>query len=387
MKRILLALFTSFNLVNAETFEEILEKSINNDLIKSKYYEVMSYEGDIIKAKALPNPEGYISFERLTGNNTSGNLTEFHILQPLRLYGQRKYQTNQAEKEFQHQKLNFEAFKNTYTGNLYTLFYEALYNKYLYEIAQEEMKTSKQILDFIKKTYQLGETTKLDLLRGEKDYKFTEVKLNLSKTKYEESVKRLSGFVGFDIKDVEGDINQIRQIKDKDLTTLPQIAAINSKMESLENAYKFQKALAKPQIGVGFITREQTTGKYSAGLMLTFSIPVFYKNLGEIVNIQNQKASFEKLHNYQLENIKKTTATIKESYNILKSQLEEIDNKVLPDMKAQLSLAEKSYKLRELTLFEYLTIKSQYYELLRYRADLLMQIHKLYGEYVAIVGE
>jgi outer membrane protein TolC len=347
----------------------------------------MSYEGDIIKAKALPNPEGYISFERLIGNNTSGNLSEFHILQPLRLYGQRKYQTNQAEKEFQHQKLNFEAFKNTYTGNLYTLFYEALYNKYLYEIAQEEMKTSKQILDFIKKTYQLGETTKLDLLRGEKDYKFTEVKLNLSKTKYEESVKRLSAFVGFNVKEVEGDINQVRQIKDKDLTTLPQITAINSKIESLENSYKFQKALAKPQISVGFITREQATGKYSAGLMLTFSIPVFYKNLGEIVNIQNQKASFEKLHNYQLENIKQTTAAIKESYNILKSQLEEIDNKVSPDMKAQLSLAEKSYKLRELTLFEYLTIKSQYYELLRYRAELLMQIHKLYGEYIAIVGE
>jgi len=306
MKRILLILFTSFNMVNAETFEEILEKSINNDLIKSKYYEVMSYEGDIIKAKALPNPEGYLSFERLIGNNTSGNLSEFYILQPLRLYGQKKYQTNQAEKELQHQKLNFEAFKNTYTGNLYTLFYEALYNKCLYEIAQEEMKTSKQILDFIKKTYQLGETTKLDLLRGEKDYKFIEVKLNLSKTKYEESVKRLSGFVGFDIKDVEGDINQIKQIKDKDLTTLPQITAINSKIESLENSYKFQKALVKPQISVGFITREQATGKYSAGLMLTFSIPVFYKNLGEIVNIQNQKASFEKLQNYQLENIKKT---------------------------------------------------------------------------------
>jgi hypothetical protein len=46
MKRILLALFTSFNLVNAETFEEILEKSINNDLIKSKYYEVMSYKAN-----------------------------------------------------------------------------------------------------------------------------------------------------------------------------------------------------------------------------------------------------------------------------------------------------------------------------------------------------
>jgi len=84
MKRILLALFTSFSMVNAETFEEILEKSINNDLIKSKYYEIMSYEGDIIKAKALPNPEGYISFERLIGNNTSGNLSEFYILQPLR---------------------------------------------------------------------------------------------------------------------------------------------------------------------------------------------------------------------------------------------------------------------------------------------------------------
>jgi hypothetical protein len=150
MKKILLVLFTSFSTVNAETFEDILEKSINNDFIKSKYYEVMSHEGDVIKAKALSNPEGYISFERLIGNNTSRNLSEFHILQPLRLYGQRKYQTNQAEKEFQHQKLNFEAFKNTYIGNLYTLFYEALNNKYLYEIAQEEMKTSKQILDFMR---------------------------------------------------------------------------------------------------------------------------------------------------------------------------------------------------------------------------------------------
>ena len=387
MKRLLLALFISLNLAYAETFEDILEKINNNDLLLSKYYEIKAYEGDIIKAKALPNPEGYISFERLAGNNSSGNVSELHILQPLKLHGQRSYQINQAEKELQYQRLNFESFKNTYIANVYTLFHEALYYKHLYEIALEEMKTSNQILDFIKKTYQLGETTKLDLLKGEKDYKFTQVKLNLLKTKYEESVKRLSALAGFDIKDVEGDINQIKQMQDKDLTTLPQITAINRKIESLEYALKYQKTLAKPQISLGFITKEQAAGKYSAGMMLTFSIPVFYKNSGEIVSIQQQKASFEKLYNYQLENIKQNLRAIKESYNILKSQLDEIDNKILPDMKAQLNLAEKSYKLRELSLFEYLAIKSQYYELLKYKADILLQIHKLYAEYAAIIGE
>ncbi len=375
-----------FNFAYSITFDELKEKSLNSKFLESKKYEVKSFEGNLIKASSFENPTAHIEFGRLFGNNSGFSVTQFSISQHLKLYNQRNYAKSMFSKELDYHYLNFEAFKNTYLSEIYIFFYESLYLKSLYNLALEENDLNKKMYEFVKKMYQLGEVSKLDLLRAEKEYSLSVIKLNLSKNNYLESLKKLSSLAGFDVNDVEGDIDRLPTIKDIDVSNNPKIKAIEKKIESLNFAYQYQKALSKPQVSFGLITSETSNRKYSYGFTIDFSIPVFYRNLGEIVSIQNEKVSFKNLKDYEIENLKYKYESIKESYQILNNQLNEIDKNVLATVKNQFLLSEKAYKLKEITLFEFFTIKNQYYETLKYRLDILNQIHKVYGSYIEIGG-
>lgn len=379
-------IFILFNFAYSITFDELKEKSLNSNFLKSKEFEVKSFEGNIIKASSFENPQGHIEFGRLFGNNSGFSVTQFSISQHLKLYNQMGYEKKMFLKDLDYHYLNLESFKNTYLSEIYILFYESLYLKSLYNLTIEENDLNKKMHEFIKKMYQLGEASKLDLLRAEKEYNLSTVKLNLSKNNYLESLKKLSSLTGLNIDDVEGNIENLPTIKDVDLSNNPKIKAIEKKIESLNYAYQYQKALSKPQISFGLIANEVSNRKYSYGFTIDFSIPVFYRNLGEIVSIQNEKVSFRNLKDYEMENLKHKYESIKESYQILRNQLDEIDKNVLDTMKNQFLLSEKAYKLKEITLFEFFTVKNQYYETLKYRLDILNQIHKVYGSYIELGG-
>lgn len=379
-------IFLLFSFAYSMTFDEIKEKSLNSNFLKSKEFEVKSFEGSIIKASSFENPKGYIEFGRVFGNNSGFSITQLSISQPLKLYHQMSYEKNMFLKDLDYYYLNFESLKNSYLSEIYTLFYESLYLRSLYNLVIEENDLNKKTYEFVKKMYQLGEVSKLDFLRAEREYNLSIVKLNLSKNNYLESLKKLSSLTGLSVDDVEGNIESLPTIRDIDISNNPKIKAIEKKIESLNYAYQYQKALSKPQITFGLVANEISNRKYSYGFTIDFSIPVFYRNLGEIVSIQNEKVSFKNLKDYEIENLKYKYESIKESYQILKNQLDEIDKNVLTPMKNQFLLSEKAYKLKEINLFEFFTVKNQYYETLKYRLDILNQIHKVYGSYIELGG-
>lgn len=370
----------------ADTLEDILSKVEDNPYIKSNLTLVNSYEGEIIKSKAFPNPEGYFEMGRMIGNNPSATITEIYISQPLKLYNQRKYQTKSAIKEKYFQYFQFESIKRQYISNIYLGFYEALYYKELLKILEKETNLSKEILEFVEKTYKLGEVPKLDLLRSKKEYELSLSRLNQYKAIYIESLKNLSALAGYQINDVEGDFFYLRDIKDFDIENLADIKSLNEKIQSLEYLEKYYKALSYPQISVGFITKESSNNKYEAGFMVNFSIPVFYRNLGEIITVKHQRASFEYLREYKINTTNIKLSAIKENYQSILSVISDLD-KTLKLSLDELNLAEKSYKLRTISLFEFSTIKNQYFESLKYRLELYKNLHQIYSKYLEIGGQ
>lgn len=370
----------------ADTLEEILSKVDNNPYIKSNLNMVNSYEGEIIKAKSFTNPEGYIEMGRIVGSNPSAAITEIYISQPLKLYNQRKYQIESAIKEKTFQSFQFETFKRQYISSIYMAFYEALYYKELLKIVEKETDLSKQIFQFVEKTYKLGEVAKLDLFRSTKEYELSVSKLNQYKTLYFESLKNLSALVGYKVEDVEGDFFFVKDIKDIDFENLPDIKALDEKVKSLEYLEKYYKAQSYPQVSLGIKTKEISSGKYEAGFMVNFSIPIFYRNLGEIVSVKHQKSSFEALKDYKINNIKITFSSIKDNYQSIKSILSDLNN-TLQISADELKLAEKSYKLKTISLFEFSNVKTQYFETLKYRLELYKNLHQLFSKYLEIGGQ
>lgn len=387
MKKFILSTFAVFNLTWAETLQEVISKSMENKLIKSKEYEVKSIEGEILKSKVFANPEIYTEFGRLISKKDSSfSLTELSISQQLSLYGSRKFRINETSYMYESAKYELEAFKRDFISQIYLLFYEALYNKQLLELAKQELSFSEDIFRFVKKTYELGEISKIDILRSEKDYNLAKINYERQQLAYKQSLEKLSATVGTDINDVEGEFLDVASIKDIDFMSLPDFKSIEANIYALTNQENFYKTLAKPQVSVGFISREVFKSNYEAGLFMSVSLPVFNKYLGEIVSAKNKKAYFENYLDYSLKNYQLRLSSIKKTDSVFREQLKELQDKVIPTLNQQLQLANKSYKLKVITLFELTNIKNEYYQTLRYKLEIVNQLHKNYSEYIKIGG-
>lgn len=388
MVRVVLGLvLASFFTVKGETLEEILNRTYDSKLIKSKEYEIKSFEGEILKARVFANPEVYAEFGKLISRrDSSGTVTELSVSQPLYLYGSRKFKIEEALNLYDATKYSFETFKREFISDVYTLFFEALYNRELLEISKQELAFSEDILNFVKKTYELGEISKIDMLRSEKDYELTKINYEKQKLSYRQSIERLSVKVGFNVSTVEGDISQLKEIKDVDFLQLPDYRFIQSNLKALSNQEEYYRALAKPQISVGFIGREVFRNNYEGGVFLSATLPVFNRYLGELLTIRNKKAYFENLLDYNLKNYSIKFESIKRTDKLLKGQIQELQEKVIPTLNQQLQLANKSYRLKVITLFELTSIKNDYYQTLRFKYELLNNAHRNYGEYIKIGG-
>ncbi|SNZ06435.1 Outer membrane protein TolC [Persephonella hydrogeniphila] len=380
-----------FSVSYSETFEEILDRALKESpQLKSYRFETQTVEGEIKSAQAFPNPELFVQFGRLyTQTEENGlNITEFSINQPLKLWGTRKKAIEKALLKKSAFESLFDLKKREFTGELYSAFYSTLYLKEVLHIKEKEFKITKGIYEFVKKSYELGEDTKLNLFRAEKDLKIAQIELEQAKTEYTISLQKLSALAGFEIKDTKGSLTEIKQIKEIPLEELPEIRYIQKTIQSLDKEIQLQKALAKPQIGIEFSASEDEVdlGKYEFGIGITASVPVFYRNQGEIISILYEKKRYLSLIKQKEMVYSVKIKSLKEKYSLLTKQIEELDRKVIPSVSQALDLGKKSFKLREITLFELSDIRKQYIQALTYKASLLNELHQIYGEYIKIGG-
>jgi len=284
--------------------------------------------------------------------------------------------------------LFFKAQRNILAGQIYKGYYNAIYIKKQIEIKEKELKNLKELLLFIKKSYQLGETIPLDLLRVEKDLQIVKIQIENLKAQYKTALNNLSSIVGKQIKNVEGNIYELDKTKPIKIEDLPLIKYYSLLAESYNKLILRQKSLAKPQISVGFIAQEDAVdlGKYEFGISISSTIPVFYKNEGEIISITNQKKSILEKQRQTKLNYKAQIESIFHQYNLIKQQLFILEQNTITKIKEALELAEKGFKLRTISFFEYSNIRKQYFETLLYKASLANQAHQLYGEYIKIGG-
>ncbi len=388
----LLFLLLLVNIAYGETLEEVINTALQESpFLKTYIYQAKAVEGQVLKSKANKNPTLQLEFGRIYSqiNGESGlNLTSLSVQQPLRLWGEKKFALKSAKLK----QLSFDRFyqfqKNNLISNVYKTFFKALAVKEKIKIKNQEIQTVQELYNFLQKSYQMGEIIQLDLLRAEKDLNITKFQLEKLKSDYQAQLNMLSAFVGKNIQDVEGNFYQFKEIKNIDINNLPEIAYLQHLIESLDQQIKRQKALAKPQISVGFVAGEDEVdlGKYEFGFSLSSTIPVFYKRQGEILTFINQKKVYiSKIQQKKLM-YKSTLTSIKNQLSVLKEQYEKLSTKVIPGVSEALKIGERSYRLRTITFFEFSNIRKQYYETLYYKVQIATDIHSLYGDYIKIGG-
>ncbi|WP_297453637.1 TolC family protein [Persephonella sp.] len=374
----------------AATYEDILLQAFKNSpYLKSYEYQKKAYDGKILSAKRTYNPEIDIEFGRLVSQTESGfALTSFSLSQQLRLWGEKDFAIKSAVLQKKAQEYFFQQQKNILAGQIYQIFYEILFLDQQIKIKQKELENLQKLYSFIKEKYDLGDALLIDVLRTEKDISLIQLEIQKLKSEKHARESYLFAIAGINPQKIEGDLYQLRSLKDISISKLPLISYYKLLIKSYDEEIKRQKVLAKPQISIGLVAEEdaEELGKYEFGIGISFSIPVFYRNQGEIISAVNRKKQLiAKEKQYKLQ-YQAQIKSISGQYKVLTDQIKKLDSTAIDKIKQSLQLALSGYKEGTITYLDLSSIRKQYYQTLLYKAQLYYQLHKLYGEFIKIGG-
>ena len=377
----------SFGIGIEEAMRTVLERSPQ---IKALEEEIRVFEGMERSAVAFPNPEVRVESGFLTNDRDwrpKGRalyLIEFN--QPIPLWNVRGKSRSVVLKEKESFQEAVESRKREILAEAYRSFYRSLYLREIANIWKENFQTAKEVEDFVKKAYDLGEVTELELLRAKREKDLARVQYRVALSRYRASLKELSRLLGVEVEEVEGDLRSYPSLEEVDIENLPSIQSIRRRIESVDRRIELEKALARPQLSAGFVVEDSEGEYYGLRGAITLELPLFYRRQGEILQNLALKRVLRKQLEAELLRVRTRLESVRIRMDTLERELRKLEEEVIPRAREELALAIRSYTNRVITLLELSDVRRRYYELLINRADLILSIHETYAEFIEVGG-
>ena len=377
----------SFGIGIEEAMRTALER---NPQIKALEEEVGVFEGMERSALAFPNPEIRIESGFLTNDRDwrpKGRalyLIEFN--QPIPLWNVRGKSRSVVLKEKESFQQAVEARKREILAEVYRSFYRSLYLKEVASVWEENFRTAEEVESFVKKAYELGEVTELELLRAKREKDLARVQYKVALSRYRASLRELSRLVGTEVDEVEGDLRSYPSLGEVEMESLPSVRSIRKRIERVDRQIELERALARPQLSAGFVVEDSEGEYYGLRGALTLEAPLFYRRQGEILQNLALRRALRKQLEAELLRIRTRLESVRIRIETLERELRKLEEEVIPRAREELALAIKSYTTRVITLLELSDVRRRYYELLINRADLILSIHETYAEFIEIGG-
>ncbi len=377
----------SFGLSIEDAMRMAEERNLQIRALKER---VGVYEGLERSATAFPNPEvsvesGFLTTDR-NGKPSGRALYLLEYAQPIPMWGVREKGRSVVEKEREAFLSELEARRREILAGVYRSFHEALMRREIAQVWRESLKTAREVEEFVRRAYELGEVTELELLRARRESDMAEVQLRIAESLYRASLKELSRLLNTEVEEVEGDLGSMPSLKDTDVESAPTVLALKRRAEAVGKLIELERALAKPSLRAGFVVEDSEEGYYGLRLSLSAEFPVFYRRQGEILRgIALRKALGAELED-ELLRLRSRLSSVKIRMSALTEELRRLEEEIIPRTKEELELAIKSYRLRVITLLELSDVRRRYYELLVRRAELFGDLHRTYAEFIEIGG-
>ncbi len=385
---LLLLLFVSLSF--ALDLRTALEKALSS----YPELEALREEEKAIRAKALGYRE-YLNptltlevgnFGTSTESASKNPIRKLSYSQPLLVYPLRELSSKVVDAELSAFEQKVNQAKNRVKAQTYLAFYQALYKRELLRIAEEDYRISEELYRFVKRLYDLGETTKLDYEKAQRELELSKRELEVARLEYEKALAELSLYTNQEVSELEGSLEELRSMEDIQPEQTPQVRYYELATESLRRSVELEKTLAKPQPSVELSAEKVSDYSYGLRFALSSTLPLFYKREVQVLQLTSQMGSLSRLKDLELRKTRLELKKVKKSYELLKEQINRIDQREIPLAKEELALALKSYRLRVITQLELSDVKRRYIQLLRQRAELLFMAHQEYAQYLALGG-
>ncbi len=355
--------------------------------LKALKEESVKFKGKAMTYRSYLNPSLEVEVGNFGTSKESVKTNPIYSLsysQPLSIYPIGKSFKKMVDYEEKAFLERMEQEKSLLISEVYLAYYMALYRKELLKVAQENYKISQELHSFIKRLFELGETTKLEVFRSERELDLARVELEIAQRDYENALKNLSYLIGQRVEDLEDRLHSIKEIN---FENSPRLKQYQYAIKGLEAGIEVERILSKPQFSLTVLGEKVSSQEYSFRVGLSVSLPLFYRREGEILQLLAERRSMELRKSLEELSLKRDYELVRSRYEKLLEEIERIEKQTIPKAKEELSLAIKSYKLRTITLLELTETKRRYVELLKYRLELIRQAHEEYAKYLSLGGE
>ncbi|MCS7171718.1 MAG: TolC family protein [Aquificaceae bacterium] len=374
----------------ALSLESALELAVGRSyVLKALEAEKLALEGKLLTHRESLNPSFAFSLGNLGTSKESFSRSPLYNIsysQPLpypEMFNKarqvRAFELKSLEERMQVERARL-------MGEVYRAFFTALYYKELLSLMQEELKLQEELKTFVERSFRLGEASRLELLRAERDYFLLLSELELIRPLYHTALKELSALAGEEVKEIEGSLRTLRPFVPLEVEALPHIRQYERALEVVNRSLELENILARPRVRLELLTEKVSDREYGVRVGLSSDLPLFYARQGEKLMLISHRETLTATKSAQLLDIRSKLDGIKARYSELERQLKALEDSIIPKAQEELNLALKSYRLRVIGLLEFSEVRRSYYGLLKKRLELLKNLHEEFAKYVVLGG-
>jgi len=335
------------------TLPEVLRITLSdNPLVSAWDAKVRAGEGELVSARAFPNPEIGGTFARITRFDPRKNEGSVQLSQPFEFPGKRKYRRQAAEMDLKALAYERESLKLDLIFEVKSAFYNLLLAKKSSEVAKDNQRSAQTLLTSAKIRVEVGEAPEFEWIkaqveaaRASNEVQKAASKVSLAKA----ALNTLMGRSASSLLEISGELEsapkeiQLEALLQKALEGHPLIQQQNYLVQKQSRLLDFAKSSRYPDLTVtGFYGRE--IDKELVGLGLSLPLPIWYRQNGAITSAAAEKTRAEAELARLRNEISRSVTEAYQGYLISKELVEVFTQQLLKQAKESRRIAEISYR-------------------------------------------
>mgnify|MGYP000885577767 CR=1 FL=1 len=382
MLKYIIFFLLSFGIINAQTYKEIIGQIITNNKDIKAYKEYLNSINIESKINSLPlNPN--IEYSFLSGSgNANGNKQELIISQPFDFPGVYFIKSEISNLQYSTNEFRLKEFKKGIIRTAQNMIIQFVYFTKKLEELKKRYDLSENMLKSIQTKFDKGDAGVLELNKAKSNLSLAKSKMNLAqielKTIQSEFV-HLNGGLPLQLNITDYWEPEITSNFDSLFSKLKEADINYLALENEKKLYDKKLSLAKtgwyPNFDIGYRQENESDLSYK-GVRLQMSIPIF-ENTNKVPKAESELSAIDlRIQSYTSGFYLEKKRLFEKSEQLKQSFKEQ---QSLVDF-SQLDLNQKSYNLGHISLTQFYTDNTMYYDII----DIILDIDK---EYHAAISE
>ncbi|WP_434149746.1 TolC family protein [Methylocaldum gracile subsp. desertum] len=348
------------------TLSQILDLTLkNNPELVAARAQVQGAEGDLITAKAYPNPEIQMGAGESVARDAGvlrGALGGVDIAQPIELPYVRRPRREAGEAGVEAASASYRVVSLNVLTRVKQAFYNVLRQQELLRMTEANRELLESIRDKIRLRVEVGESSRYELVKAEAELLGATKNRESAALRVEQAKTALRAFIGGALPpkiEIVGELPSeipppdLDKLRDSVLQNHPALVQARAEVDRAKSQLELEQALRYPQptIKAG-VYREPHLEQWRVDLIVP--LPLWNQRQGPIARAAADRARADALANQQQLSLVYELDTAITAFRIASQQIETFESGLLREAESALKVAEAAYRLGERGILDYL---------------------------------